>query len=190
MASYPKDRFDNLPDDLVRVGAHRGPKKRGGGWIGFAWAALATLVLIVGGLFFLNRFIGLDLGLPFLEPAPVATPTPTPIPTAEPVTDPTTIDPARGIKIDVFNGSPTAGTQNTIADQLRALGWTVGSALPASAKDVETTNVYYTDPANEDVARGVAIAIGTGEIRLVVPEDFPGAPITVVLGADFPVPAP
>ena len=186
MASFPKDRFDSLPDDLVRVGAHRGPKKRGGGWIGFAWAALATLVLIAGGLFFLNRYIGLDLGLPFLEPAPVPTATSTPIPTAEPVTDPTTIDPARGIKIDVFNGTPTAGLQQTVADQLGGLGWTIGAASPASTKDVETTYIYYTNAADEDVARGVAVALGFGDIRLVTPDDFPGAPINVVLGADFP----
>ena len=33
-------------DDLQRVGAHRAPKKRGGGWIGFGWAVLATGVLV------------------------------------------------------------------------------------------------------------------------------------------------
>lgn len=191
MASYPKDRFDTLPDDLVRVGAHRGPKKRGGGWAGFAWAALATLLLIVGGLFFLNRYVGLDLGLPFLEPAPVVTPTPTPTPTATPLTDPATIDPARGVlKIDVLNGTPTAGLQTTVAATLTGLGWTVGSATPASADDIEKTFVYYSDPLNEDVARGIAVTLGTGEVRLVTPETFPGAPITVVLGEDFPVPAP
>jgi hypothetical protein len=189
MASYPKDRFDTLPDDLVRVGAHRGPEKRGGGWVGFAWAALATLVLILGGLFFLNRYVGLDLGLPFLEPGIVSTPTPTPTPTAEPVTDPATIDPARGINIDVLNGTPIVALQDVVAGQLVGLGWSVGSATPADEKSVEKTVIYYSDPANEDVARGVALALGNVEIRLVSPETFPGAPITVVIGSDFPVPA-
>ena len=190
MASFPKDRFDNLPDDLVRVGAHRGPKKRGGGWIGFAWSALATLVLIVVGLFLLNRFIGLELSLPFLEPAATQTASPTPPPTATPVTDPATIDPARQIKLDVVNGTTNVGLQQTVADQLTGLGWVVGSAIPADKKDVEKTYIYYGDPANEDVARGIAIALGTGDIRLIDPGSFPGAPVTVVLGADFPVPAP
>jgi hypothetical protein len=190
MASFPKDRFDNLPDDLVRVGAHRGPKKRGRGWIGFAWAALATLVLIVVGVFLLNRFIGLDVSLPFLEPTATQTSTPTPPPTATPLTDPATIDPARQIKLDVVNGTTNVGLQQTVADQLTALGWVVGSAIPANEKNVEKTYIYYGDPANEDVARGIAIALGTGDIRLIDPATFPGAPVTVVLGADFPVPAP
>jgi hypothetical protein len=70
MASYPKDRFDDLPEDLVRVGAHRAPRKKGGGWIGFAWAALATLVLTVGGLFVLSV---IDPGVRFEIPGlPVA----------------------------------------------------------------------------------------------------------------------
>src|SRR5689334_16419557 len=107
MASYPKDRFDELPEDLERVGAHRSPKKKGGGWIGFAWAALATIVLIFGGGFVLTRYMGVDLGLSSIFPEPVAeTPTPTPTPTADPLTDPTTIAPDRVLVINVLNGTP------------------------------------------------------------------------------------
>ena len=191
MAKYPKDRFDQLPHDLVRVGAHRGPKPKGRGWIGFAWALLAIGALIFGGLFTAGKVLGIDLGIPIFAPEPTPTPTPTPIKTADPVLDPTTIDQvAREIKIDVLNGSPVVGLEDTVGAQLKALGWRMGTFTAASTRDVETTFVYYSDPANEDVARGLVLAIGTGDIRFVPADTFPGATLTVVLGADFPAPTP
>ena len=38
MAEQPRDRFDDIPSGVDRVGAHRSPRKPGRGWIGFAWA--------------------------------------------------------------------------------------------------------------------------------------------------------
>jgi hypothetical protein len=158
MASFPQDRFDQLPDDLVRVGAHRGPKRRGGGWAGFAWAVLATGVLVAGGLFGINRVLGIDLGLPFLAAQETPTPTPTPTPTMDPILDPTTIDPARAIRITVLNGTTTPGLQSTVGQELAAAGWPIGGTLNASSTDIEDTFIYYSDPLNEDVARGLAIS--------------------------------
>ena len=187
MASYPKDRFDQLPEDLKRVGAHREPKRKGRGWVGFAWAALATGILVFGGLFGISRFFDIDLGLPIFAGEETPTPTPTPTPTMEPILDPTVAEfAARGIKLVVLNGNATAGLQSTVAADLTAKGWVVASAIPASTKDVEETFVYYSDRLNEDAARGVAVALGVGRIRLVSPETYPGAAITVVIGADFP----
>jgi len=190
MASYPKDLFDDLPKDLVRVGAHRAPKKRGGGWIGFAWAALATGVLVVGGLFTLSLIDpSVRFEIPGL-PAPaesVAAPTEEPTPTALPLTDPATIDPARLITITVLNGTPVAGQQTVAGDALAAGGWPVGTTTTASTSDVEKTTVYYSNPADEDIARGLVGALGVGEIRESTA--FLGAPVTIVLGADY-TPAP
>ena len=192
MAAYPKDRFDQLPEDLKRIGAHRGPKKKGGGWVGFAWALLATGVLIFGGLWGLSNIVGVDVGLPIFEPAPTPTPSPTPTPTADPVLDPTTIDPARNIQVTVLNGTSAAGLENTVGDALVAVGWKVTARTNAGQKDVEKTTVYYSDPLNEDVARGLVVSLGKGEIRLVGPDTFPGMALTVVIGVDYPgaVPAP
>lgn len=190
MASYPKDRFDDLPKDLVRVGAHRAPKKRGGGWIGFAWAALATGVLVVGGLFTLSLIDpGVRFEIPGLPVAsePAAAPTEEPTPTALPLTDPATIDPARLITITVLNGTPVAGQQTVAGDALAAAGWPVGSTTTASTSDVEKTTVYYSNPADEDIARGLVAALGGGEISESTA--FLGAPITIVLGADYTPPA-
>ncbi len=185
MASFPQDRFDQLPADLVRVGAHRGPKRRGGGWVGFAWAVLATGVLVAGGLFGINRVLGIDLGIPFFAAEETPTPTPTPTPTMDPILDPTTIDPARGIRITVLNGSTTAGLQTTVGQELAAAGWPIGGTLNASSTDIEDTFVYYSDPLNEDVARGLVVALGEGDVRLVPVDTFPGAPVTIVLGTSF-----
>lgn len=186
--AYPKDRFDELPDDLQRIGAHRGPGRGGRGWIAFAWAALATLVLIVGGIVGLRMFMGIEVDIPFLSAAPSSTPvaTPEPTPTAEPVLDPTTIDPARAITTSIYNGTATAELQNTVGDALTAAGWTIDARARASTSDVATTTVYYSDPANEDVARGLVVALGVGEISLVPAESFPGNPLNIVLGADYP----
>jgi hypothetical protein len=192
MASHPHDRFDELPEDLRRIGAHRGPRKKGGGWIMFAWALLATGVLIFGGLWGLSRFVGVDVGLPIFQPQAEPTPTPSSTPTAEPVLDPTAIDPARAIDITVLNGTAAAGLENTVSDALVAVGWVVEGRAPAGQKDIQKTVVYYSDVANEDVARGVVVSLGVGDIRLVAPDIFPTSVLTVVLGVDYPgaVPAP
>ena len=186
--AYPKDRFDELPDDLQRIGAHRGPVRRGRGWIAFAWAALATLVLILVGIVGLRTFVGMEINIPFLSttPAPEAVVPPTQTPTAEPVLDPSSIDPARAITTSIYNGTTAAELQNTVGDALTAAGWTIDARARASTSDVAVTTVYYSDPANEDVARGLVVALGIGEISLVPAETFPGNPLNIVIGADYP----
>ena len=185
MANFPKDRFDDLPDDLARVGAHRGPSRRGRGWIGFAWAVLGIGVLVFAGLFGISKFLDIDLGIGFFPTAVTPTPTPTPTPTATPLTDPATLDPNRAITITVLNGTPTVGLENTVGAALATGGWPIGTMATTATSDIEDTYVYYSDPLNEDVARGLSIALGVGGIRLVDPGTVSGAPITIVLGADY-----
>lgn len=181
MASFPKDRFDDLPQDLQRVGAHRSVPKGGRGWIAFAWAALASGVLVLAGLFGIAYIGNVDLGL--FPPRSTPTPTPTPTPTAEPITDPATIAAERGITITILNGTADPAIE---ADAVAKLtGWPVGAVTTASTTDIETTTVYYSDAANEDVARGVVLALGYGEIRLIDAAQMPSsAPIVLVLGLD------
>ncbi|GAA1216771.1 LytR C-terminal domain-containing protein [Rhodoglobus aureus] len=185
MASYPKDRFDEQPDDVERVGAHRGPKRRGRGWIGFAWALLATGVLVFGGLFALSQYLDDDLGIPFFATPAEPVSTPEPVETVEPLTDPATIDPERALTIDVLNGSPESALQTSVFDELTTAGWPMGSAAPASARDIEDTYVYYSNPDDEDVASGLVSTLGVGEIRFVEPDVFPAAELTIVLGSDY-----
>ena len=185
MASYPKDRFDEIPDDVERVGAHRGPKRRGRGWIGFAWALLATGVLVFGGLFALSQYLGDDLGIPFFATPEEPLVAPAPDEPITPVTDPAAIDPERALTIDVLNGSTESALQTTVLDELTTAGWPMGSASPASARDIEDTYVYYSNPDDEDVASGLVSALGIGEIRFVEADVFPAAELTIVLGSDY-----
>ena len=47
----PKDRFDDLPADHGRIGAHRAENPRMRGGVVFAWSAVATLILVGLGVF-------------------------------------------------------------------------------------------------------------------------------------------
>lgn len=185
MASYPKDQFDELPDELLRVGAHRGPAPKGRGWIAFAWAALATGVLVVGGIYGLSRIDqSYSFDLPFAggETSAPNVPTPEPTVAVEPVTDPNTI-PEREIVITVLNGTRTPGLESEAAGALTALAWNVGSTATASDNTIEETVVYYSNAEDEDVALGISQALGVGTIRLS--DFFVGAKITIVLGSDY-----
>lgn len=179
MANFPPDQFDTLPENLTRVGAHRAPAARGRRWIGFAWAALATGVLVAGGLYAVSLA---DASIDFAAPTSTATGTATAVPTAEPVTDPSTVI-DRAISITVLNGTATVGLEDDAASVLEDAGWTVGSEATSTATDITQTIVYYADAANEDVARGVALALGVGDVSLS--DAFLGAPLTVVVGSDF-----
>ena len=180
MAKYPSDQFDDIPDDLARVGAHRAPAKGGRGLITLAWAALFTGLFVLAGLGILQVLNGqsfLDTGAGTEVPQESATPT------AEPLVDPSTIDPARAITITILNGSTTVDLESKVGTELTAAGWPVGALALASERTIETTVIYYSNPADEDIARGLVVALGLGEIRESTA--FLGAPITIVLGADY-----
>ncbi len=181
MASFPRDRFDDIPPGIRRVGAHRAPRRRGRGWLAFACAVLATVVLVIAGVVALS-VIDSSFRLPFSSGS--ATPTPTPTPTASPVTDPSTVDPSLGLSITVLNASPDDALDDVARDRLAGAGWPVGATGEAAQRDVKTTTVYYNDPQFEGIARGVLLALGgVGNVRYS--QAYVGAPVTVVLGADY-----
>ncbi|WP_411720715.1 LytR C-terminal domain-containing protein [Mycetocola sp.] len=183
--NFAKDRFDEVPADLKRVGAHRAPVPPGRGWLLFLWAALATVVLVAAGI------VGLTLlgdRVNFVEnstpaaSAPQSTEAPTPV---------ATIDPDS--MVTVLNGTGRRGLATEAIEKLNAAGWTQ-SITPgnASVTDVETTTVYYEDPSQEGAARGLAEGLGVGSIQLstqfqipVEEGEEPVLQLTVVLGADY-----
>lgn len=191
MASSPRDRFDDIPDDLVRVGAHRAPPRRGRGWVNFAWAALATGVLIVGGLYGLSRvnpaisFELPDLGGGGATPGASVTPKPE----VTPLTDPTLVDPALNLTISVLNASPTADLEDAAAEQIALANWPAPAAAVASTRDRETTVIYYNGAQFEAIALGLAQLLGTDPANVVNSDAYLGATVTIVLGADYVPPA-
>jgi hypothetical protein len=182
MANFRTDQFDDVPENLDRVGAHRGPKLRGRGWITFAWAVLATVVLVVGGLYVLSIFDNqIKFGLGTSADA-TSSPTGTPTPVITPVTDPSSVA-SRDISITVLNGTDIVGLENQAASKLTAAGWTVQATANSTATNIKTTTVYYSDASNEDVAEGIQALLNAQDIQFS--NHFLGSPITVVVGSDF-----
>lgn len=179
MSEYPSDRFDDVPAELGRVGAHRAPAPPSRPWVVAGVIALATGMLVGLGLLALQVIdSGLDLG----TPPPVGQPPAEPEPEVTPVTDPTTVQLPEGFTITVLNGAGIAGLGQSRADLLTAAGWPVGAVTNAAADDIETTTVYYSNPADEAIALGMVELLGVGGIELS--DAFPGAPVTIVIGAD------
>jgi len=185
MATFPQDQFDEVPAELKRVGAHRAPRPKGRGAIAFAWAALATGVLVVAGLYGLSR---VDPNISFTLPdfgggeQPESTPGPT-ASSVPPVTDPATVPPELGLTISVFNGSATEGLQNIAGDAILAATWPDPARANATARDIEETVIYYRSAEFEGIARGLQQLLGVGTVRLS--DNFPGAPVTIVVGNDY-----
>jgi hypothetical protein len=195
MAKHPTDSFDSLPAHPSRTGAHRGPKVSGRGWITFAWAALATGVIVLAGVIYMG-VINNNIQFTSILSGQSETATPTPDPTAsvEPITNP-------DLSVTILNGTETPGLASQVGDAMREAGWTkIGSTANASASDFTITTVYYSDPANEGAALGLAnalyakavadaeaqgITLDLKTVRIEQSDQFPGAPLTVVLGADF-----
>ncbi|WP_209561526.1 LytR C-terminal domain-containing protein [Frigoribacterium sp. PvP032] len=202
MAKHPRDRFDEVPADLDRVGAHRAEARRGRGWVVFAWCALAVGVLVGSGVVYLG--VAND-SFQFVSPTSDATseagsgtpsdgsgddagdaatddtaaPT-TPAETVAPA-DPDSVDPDV-TTITVLNGTTTSGLAGRASLALAETGWTVAGQGNADGT-VTTTIVYYADEADEAVALGVARDLGTTAVELS--DAFPDSSVTVVLGADY-----
>lgn len=181
--SYPKDRFDDLPHKLDRVGAHRAPAKKGRRWVAFWWALAATAVLVglgAVGLAMLNN--RLNFTIPGISSETATTsPTESAVPTAEPTTDPSA-------SVTVLNGTTTTGMARSVGELLTANGWTVGTMTDADTEDVVTTTVYYTDPGLEGAARGVAALLPGSQVTLSADVTGSDAALTVVVGTDYTIP--
>ncbi|MET1015641.1 MAG: LytR C-terminal domain-containing protein [Leifsonia flava] len=177
--SYPEDRFDDIPKDLERVGAHRSPRKRGRGWIALGWAALATVVLVVIGAV---AIMLLNNGLDSAPGDTTAPETPAATATATPTQDPS-------VSITVLNGTGTSGLAREVADSLGAAGWTIGAASNADKQDYTDTVVYYADATLEGAARGLAAAVPGADVQFS--QDFAdaGAQLVLVVGSDYESPA-
>ena len=176
---YPRDRFDEIPDDLKRVGAHRAPRPRGRAWMAVGWAALATIVLVGAGIFGLSVING---NISFHGPSASASRSQTPMPTPTPTIVPT-VNPA--LQVNVLNGTSTEGLAQTVGDKLKAAGWTVSALANADRNDLATTIVYYGNPANQAAALGVVQSLPGATIQQSNAFDDTGADITVVIGANY-----
>ena len=189
MAQFEPDRFDDIPAELGRVGAHRARRSRRGVYVATAWAALASGVLVVAGLYGLSLITdrvtfeipSFDTAEP--EPDLAPEPEPEPEPSVEPITDPSLVELPADFTITILNGAGVEGLGRSASDLLTPLGWPVGTVTAAAQSDLTETIVFYSDPALEAVALGMTVILGVGSVELS--DAFPGAPITITVGADF-----
>ena len=100
-----------------------------------------------------------------------------------PVTDPKTVPKELKLTISVFNGTGTTGLQNTAADAIKDAKWPNPARANATDREIETTTIYYRSADYEGIALGLAQLLGVGEIQLS--DNFPGAPVTIILGSDY-----
>lgn len=185
-STFPRDRFDDLPDSTGRVGAHRAEKPRLRGWIVFLWAAIATLVLIIVGIFGTLVASGrITFGS---DTAPV--PTVSAEPTVAAVVDTT-------YSVVVLNGTGQDGLAASVRDQIVAAGWSGDTVETgdSDSSDFARTTVYYRSEGDEAAAQGLAQAIGGAEVAqsdFLQPTDDPSTPddesavkrLVVVIGLD------
>lgn len=170
MPDQSRDRFDRMPADLARVGAHRAPQRRGRGWVAFAWAALATGLLVAAGVVALTRIEGQVLagGSPLAPAASAAA----------------TIDPKSPVV--VLNGTATAGLAARAKATAAKAGWDVVSTANADSTSVATTTVYYARKGSAGAAAGLARSLGVQHTALSPQFAASGAGrLTVVLGKDY-----
>jgi hypothetical protein len=171
----PRDRFDDVPLDLARVGAHRAPVRRRG-LATFAWAALATGVLVGLGV----------LGLGTIEQRVSATgDTGGGTTTSAAAAPAATVDPSATVV--VLNATTTTGLAANAASTARADGWKVRSTANADSTDVKVSTVYYGEKSQLGAALGLAKSLGIGKAPVQSDRfDVQGEKrLTVVLGADF-----
>ncbi|WP_431805191.1 LytR C-terminal domain-containing protein [Microbacterium sp. bgisy203] len=172
-----KDRFDDLPADDGRVGAHRAENPRIRGGVVLLWSAIATMVIVGAGIFGSMVSTGSITFFPTPEPT-----VPAAQPTAEPVLDTT-------YKVTVLNATGQRGLAGQMRDTLVAAGWSADDVNAGEAsEEFDTTTVFYTSPDDEGPARGLAEAIGGAPVELseayqgVWGDDSPQ--LVVVIGAD------
>ncbi|WP_420365572.1 LytR C-terminal domain-containing protein [Curtobacterium sp. L3-7] len=193
MTRFPHDRFDDVTDG-PRVGAHRGMHRRGRGWIAFAWAALATGVLVGIGVLVLAllngsySFTGDSSSAPSASASSSASPSASSSPDGS--SSSSSSEAAAATPSDqgsttlvVLNGTSTPGLAASGTSKLTAAGWKVTSSGNAGTTGTASTIVYYQQESQAALAKGIAQSLGVTAVEQSAA--FPNADISVVLGADF-----
>ena len=193
--SFLPDRFDDVPRDKKYVGIHRRSRSSGSVFAPIGIALGAVVLLVLGGLWFVDRSASnltlentappvIDGALdPQLEEAPAVAEEPV-VEEAVPVTDPTQID-TEGLTLTVLNGTPAQGMAGRASQRLSDIGWPEATATNADSTDVAQSVVAYSEGADKASALGIAQLLGLEADAVVQTTAYPGARITVVLGADY-----
>jgi hypothetical protein len=194
--SFLPDRFDDVERDFGYVGTHR---RQRSSWSVFAPVGIglgAVVVLVLAGIWFVDRsddYLTLDASeVPVItgeapeeegldEPVIIEPEVPEEVVA---VTDPTQID-TEGLTLTVLNGTPTQGMAARAVDRLVRIGWPEATATNADSIDIQQSVVAYSEDADKAIALGIAQELDLDADSVVQTTAYPGARVTVVLGADY-----
>jgi hypothetical protein len=193
--SFLPDRFDDVSREKKYVGIHRSTRSTASLFapVGIALGVVALLVL--GGLWFVDRSAA-NLTLEDSAPPVIDGGATAPLEEEQaveeepvvdevlPVTDPTQID-TEGLTLTVLNGTASQGMAARASTRLTDVGWPETTATNADSTDVAQSVVAYSEEADKASALGIAQLLGIEADAVVQSTAYPGARITVVLGADY-----
>jgi hypothetical protein len=185
------DRFDEVEREPGYIGLRRRQREKTFWLVPVGIVLGASVVLTAIGMFMVSRADQrLELSpdeIAITEPPPeeVVAQEPEPEPEPEPVeaiTNPSEEE-ADGLTLTILNGTDTTGLAARAGNLLDREGWPEQTRTNADEQGVENSLVAYESEEDEGLARGVAEILGIDEV--VQTENYPGARITVLLGADF-----
>lgn len=193
--SYLPDRFDDIQADVRYIGTHRRQQSSLSVFAPIGIGLGLVVVLVLAGLWFIDRNNdSLDLdpnSVPIAaeegaegETVPEGESTDGAPPSSDPVEDPTSID-TSGLSITVLNGTETSGLAARAGARLQAIGWPEPTATNAESTDVAQSIVAYGSAEDLGIALGIAMVLGIDSEAVIQTDTYPGARITVVLGADY-----
>lgn len=185
--TYPKDEFDDLPDDTP-VGVHRKPRSPWQPVIPFLIVLLVVPLLAWGIASLINRGPS-DVAIVETEQSVEQSPAAeaedgeggetilpeSNLPTAAP-DDPNakpslsgsgvgdTTDVNFDVTVSVLNATGITGYAGTIRDELVAAGFVNAYADNAGQTSTATSTVFYSGPALQATAQAVATATGIGNV--------------------------
>lgn len=190
--TFLPDRFDEVHGDPSYVGTHRRERSTLSLFAPIGIALGAVVVLVLAGLWFIDRsddYLELDAAdvpviageAPGEEPVVIEPEVPAEV---QPVEDPSQID-TTGLTLTVLNGTGTSGLAARAGERLVSAGWPEPTATNAESSDVAESVVAYLDDADKGIALGIAQLLGIDAEQVVQTNSYPGARITVVLGANY-----
>ena len=166
------DRFDSV-ERIRRVGAHRAVEKTGSTAVWVVTAVLLTLILTaVGVLIYTLQPSSVTFGSKS-DPDKINTPAVV----GEVAPDTTVV---------VLNGTAVPSLAFSVDEIINAEGW--GSTLyagDASEQDVEISAIFYKDPADEALAKGLGEKLGGISTYQNPNYSQEGNQLTVLLGKDY-----
>lgn len=171
-SGYPRDRFDALPQ-TSRVGAHRLTGRVRRAWRYVLAGAIATVVLVGAGVFYINSLGGgSQMQLPLGPPIPQED-------RIIPQLDPTAT-------IAVLNGTPTPNLAAGVDSVVTANQWgQIAFSDDADSRDVAISAVFYADEADLPAAEGLAQKLGGVSTYQSDGYTQYGVRLVVLLGVDY-----